>query len=316
MTCPAGVKTSVCPSFADANTCTPTIPSAPGRLSTTTGCRQRSDSRGARRRATRSLPVPGPNGTMTVTGRVGHWDIRAVVGLWLRDPALLAAEQAARPDVFVDELQDTDPAQVELLQLLAGGGRDLVAVGDPDQSIYGFRGADVAGIRRVPRPVPHRRRRPRAGRRADHLPRGPAPACSPRPAGSPRGLGGPRRAPATCCPRPGCRPASSRSPCCAPRRRRPPTSPPGCGEAHLVDGVPWSQMAVLVRSTVRSMPVLRRAMVAAGVPVAVAGDEVPLVQEPAVRPLLLLLRACVDPARASTRTPPSSCSPRRSAAPT
>ena len=73
VTCPAGVKISVCPSFADANTCTPTIPSAPGRLSTTTGCRQRSDSRGARRRATRSLPVPGPNGTITVTGRVGHW---------------------------------------------------------------------------------------------------------------------------------------------------------------------------------------------------------------------------------------------------
>ena len=48
--------------------------------------------------------------------------------------------------VFVDELQDTDPAQVELLRLLAGGGRDLVAVGDPDQSIYGFRGADVSGI--------------------------------------------------------------------------------------------------------------------------------------------------------------------------
>ena len=49
--------------------------------------------------------------------------------------------------MFVDELQDTDPAQVELLWLLAGDGRDLVAVGDPDQSIYGFRGADVSGIR-------------------------------------------------------------------------------------------------------------------------------------------------------------------------
>ena len=46
--------------------------------------------------------------------------IRAVVGLWLRDPALLAAEQAARPHVFVDELQDTDPAQVELLHAAAG----------------------------------------------------------------------------------------------------------------------------------------------------------------------------------------------------
>ena len=81
--------------------------------------------------------------------------IRAVVGLWLAEPGLLEAERAARPHVFVDELQDTDPAQVELLRLLAGDGRDLVAVGDPDQSIYGFRGADVAGIRYLPRDLPH-----------------------------------------------------------------------------------------------------------------------------------------------------------------
>lgn len=48
--------------------------------------------------------------------------------------------------VFVDEYQDTDPAQVRLLRALAGGGRTLVAFGDPDQSIYAFRGADVGGI--------------------------------------------------------------------------------------------------------------------------------------------------------------------------
>ena len=41
--------------------------------------------------------------------------------------------------VLVDEVQDTDPAQLRLLRALAGDGRDLVAVGDPDQSIYGFR---------------------------------------------------------------------------------------------------------------------------------------------------------------------------------
>ena len=56
--------------------------------------------------------------------------------------------------VFVDEYQDTDPGQVDLLRALAGDGRDLVVVGDPDQSIYGFRGADVRGILRVPGGVP------------------------------------------------------------------------------------------------------------------------------------------------------------------
>src|SRR3954451_2945696 len=48
--------------------------------------------------------------------------------------------------VFVDEYQDTDSGQVALLQAIAGGGRNLVAVGDPHQSIYGFRGAEVRGI--------------------------------------------------------------------------------------------------------------------------------------------------------------------------
>ena len=56
--------------------------------------------------------------------------------------------------VFVDEYQDTDPSQVALLRALAGDGRDLVAVGDPDQSIYGFRGADVRGILEFPRQFP------------------------------------------------------------------------------------------------------------------------------------------------------------------
>src|SRR5258708_26708193 len=52
-------------------------------------------------------------------------------------------ERDAYDAVFVDEYQDCDPAQEALLHALAGDGRDLVAVGDPDQSIYAFRGADV-----------------------------------------------------------------------------------------------------------------------------------------------------------------------------
>src|SRR5215467_2157942 len=58
--------------------------------------------------------------------------------------------------------------------------------------------------------------------------------------------------------------------------------------AHLHDQVPWSSMAVLVRSVIRQVPLLRRALATAGVPVAIAGDELPLEAEPGVRPLLLL----------------------------
>ncbi len=64
--------------------------------------------------------------------------------------------------------------------------------------------------------------------------------------------------------------------------------------AHLEDGVPWDRMAVLVRSGRVSIPPLRRALGAAGVPVEVARDELPLVQDPSVLPLLGALRAAVN----------------------
>src|SRR5215472_14704072 len=59
-------------------------------------------------------------------------------------------ERKAYDVVLVDEYQDTDPAQEALLHALAGDGRELIVVGDPDQSIYAFRGADSEAITRFP----------------------------------------------------------------------------------------------------------------------------------------------------------------------
>jgi ATP-dependent exoDNAse (exonuclease V) beta subunit len=61
-------------------------------------------------------------------------------------------------------------------------------------------------------------------------------------------------------------------------------------------------MAVLVRSAARQVPLLRRALTAAGIPVTVAGDELPLADEPGTRPLLMLLRCALHPALLDEQT--------------
>ena len=58
-------------------------------------------------------------------------------------PAIAADLHARWPYVSVDEYQDIDAAQYDLLRLISGDGAGLTAIGDPDQAIYSFRGADV-----------------------------------------------------------------------------------------------------------------------------------------------------------------------------
>ncbi|MBE1874698.1 ATP-dependent helicase [Myceligenerans sp. TRM 65318] len=65
-------------------------------------------------------------------------------------PAVGAAERARFAVVLLDEYQDTSYAQVELLAGLFGGGHPVIAVGDPHQSIYGWRGASASGLARFP----------------------------------------------------------------------------------------------------------------------------------------------------------------------
>src|SRR5213595_2280753 len=63
-----------------------------------------------------------------------------------RFPEALDRWRKAFRYVLVDEYQDTNHAQYRLLQLLAGEHMNVCAVGDPDQSIYAFRGADIRNI--------------------------------------------------------------------------------------------------------------------------------------------------------------------------
>jgi DNA helicase-2/ATP-dependent DNA helicase PcrA len=64
-----------------------------------------------------------------------------------RNAALREHYQERFKHILVDEFQDTNPLQYQWLKLLAGGHNSLFAVGDDDQSIYAFRGANVGNMK-------------------------------------------------------------------------------------------------------------------------------------------------------------------------
>ncbi len=227
---------------------------------------------------------------VTALSRPGAYDpaelIQSALGTLRNDPALLGAERGRRRRIFVDEYQDTDPSQAELLSLLADGADELVIVGDPDQSIYAFRGADASAMRDA------------GGRFGDP----PVVALTTCRRSGPALLAASRRVAGLL---PG--PAVQR------RLTAAPNLPPGAIDvrvlrsateeagylatvlrrAHLEDGLAWSRMAVIVRSTQTALPILRRALTAAGVPVSVRGEDLPLPEQPAVAHLLTALRCVV-----------------------
>ena len=251
---------------------------------------------------------------------IDHTDLIFQAVRLLDDPVVRHRWRMKLKLVVVDEYQDTDPLQVALLKALAdrppssplrseqGGAPrvDLVVVGDPYQSIYGFRGADVRGIVDFPHEFA--------------TPAGPAPrltlshtnrygaaiAEAVRSIVENRGVLGATDGPAF---------HELRNP--ASRVSEPGTvevrtfvSPTAeaehiallLREAHLHDDVPWRDMAVLVRSG-QHLGRLQRALTASGVPVEVAGDELPVALEPAVRTLLAALHTADGMSRGERPTP-------------
>ena len=213
------------------------------------------------------------------------WILGAAADSLEADPAALDRLRATLGLVVVDDAQELTPAA----PAPAAGRRgrrhvDLVLLGDPDSATQTFRGADPRLLVTAWPDAPtlrlttsHRcgtavlrgrraRRRPRRGRG-----RGGAPRRSSRP--TTRGR--------------------SRCTSCAPPPRRRATWPAACGRAHLLDGMPWSRMAVVVRGGSRTAT-LRRVLRSAGVPVDCATADLPVRDEPAVRPFLTLLRCALE----------------------
>jgi ATP-dependent DNA helicase Rep len=85
-------------------------------------------------------------------------DFDDLIGLPLklltRDGEARAKWQAAFGHVLVDEYQDTNAVQYELLKALVGTHTPFTAVGDDDQSIYGWRGATIDNLKRLPQDFP------------------------------------------------------------------------------------------------------------------------------------------------------------------
>jgi superfamily I DNA/RNA helicase len=203
----------------------------------------------------------------------------------LADPAILAAEQRRVRRIFVDEYQDVDPAQARLIDLLARGADELVVVGDPDQAIYGFRGAvtgamgsiavdstvALTGSRRLPAVLVEATRRVAARIPGPVAHRDITAAPDPVRSGSleVRVLPSP----------------AVQSAFIADELRR----------AHLVDGVPWGRMAVLVRSPAQTSNGLRRAWATAAVPAVVSGESDPTATA-LVQAVLAVLRGGIEPA--------------------
>jgi superfamily I DNA/RNA helicase/RecB family exonuclease len=273
----------------------------PGRLHEFAERLDRDDWRAAARFFGEYLDVGDARGVLDYAELV-H---RAV--LLAESPEVREQLRSAYRVVFVDEYQDTDPAQVRLLEALAGDGRELVVVGDPDQSIYAFRGADLHGILEFPdrfRSVggdPARIAVLRTSRRA-----------------GPGLLRASRRVTR--------RMSISRLPAEAVREHRDlQAAAEGLAEgeaavllypsvsveqsaiadllrrAHLEDGLNWADMAVLTR-TGNQLSALRRALTSGNVPVEVRAEQLPLAREPAVATLLLALRCAADPTALTPET--------------
>jgi DNA helicase II / ATP-dependent DNA helicase PcrA len=76
------------------------------------------------------------------------------VSLLEKNSVLRESLAAGLPYVFIDEFQDINPSQYRLFQLLTGDNREWMVIGDPDQAIYGFRGASADFFSRLHQDFP------------------------------------------------------------------------------------------------------------------------------------------------------------------
>ncbi len=197
------------------------------------------------------------------------------------DPELLAAERARVKVLLVDDAQQLDPQAARLVRVLAEGAELALIAGDPNQAVFGFRGGESTDLLADACPsltlkVSHRCA-PAVARAVSGI------SCLLPGVSAGRRIEGTGTEDGSVTTRLAASPHAEAAMIADTLRR-----------AHLIDGVPWSQMAVIVRSVPRAAARLPRALAAAGVPVAVPAIGGPLSEEPAARALLTVLSATAD----------------------
>ena len=203
--------------------------------------------------------------------------VGAALEAFATDPDLLAAERARIKLLLVDDAQHLDPQAARLVRVLSAGAELAVIAGDANQAVFGYRGADPSLLRGDEPALTLAQSHRCAPAIADAI-TGIArrlPGADPA-----RELTGADVGPGSLAVRIAASPHAE-SALIADALRR----------AHLVDGVPWSQMAVIVRSVPRLGSALARTLAATGVPIDSPQPDAPLADQPAVRALLTVLDA-------------------------
>ncbi|MCE1173033.1 MAG: ATP-dependent helicase [Propionibacteriales bacterium] len=191
--------------------------------------------------------------------------------------------------VLVDDFAELDPSQLALIAALAPGA-PLLAVADPDSVSAGFRGADPRAVREFvarfgtpgrPASVEQLRQVYRHGAAicqalVEVRQRLPRPVSEPLPSPQASGPDGDVLVLT-------CTDAAEQAQTVVTELQR----------AHAIDGLAYSQMAVLTRAGRAQAAPITQALVAAGIPVSTAAEEIALAQAPAVRALLLAVTVAV-----------------------
>lgn len=209
--------------------------------------------------------------------------VGAALDAFAVDPELLAAERSRIKLLLVDDAQHLDPQAALLVRVLAAGAELTLVAGDPSQTVFGYRGADpvllqddgewpsvvlseshrcAPAVARAVSAVAARlpgvdSSRALAAAAADH-----EGSVDVRVAGT----------------------LHAESALIADALRR----------AHLLDGTPWNQMAVIMRSVPRSGSSLARTLTAAGIPVQQQANATPPAEHPAVAALLSVLDSIIE----------------------